>query len=66
MQNEVWAEFKQLSRGSQDVVMDITEFVATPEEAQRKLEHWRNIDRITQATYEEITANVTFVIDAPA
>ncbi len=62
MRSEVWAEYKQLSLGSQNVVSDVIEFVATPEDAQRKLAEWRNIDRITQATYEEITANVTFVV----
>lgn len=54
--------YKLLSSSTADVCMDICEYASepTPGACYRLLEEWKERNRITKATYDEIAANVTF------
>lgn len=59
------ANWKQLSRSSQDVALDVCEYAwpQTVDGCWKTLDKWLDIEKITKTTYDEIKANVTFTLE---
>lgn len=62
MRGKIEVDYKQLRPSVADIAFDIAEYAhpQTVEGCWAKLESWRERDRITAATYDEIKAAVTF------